>query len=54
MVWDTAGQEEFDAVTRLYYRGERALNPDPEPQPLLPLPLWAHHAYERSRQYSRI
>ena len=21
MVWDTAGQEEFDAVTRTYYRG---------------------------------
>lgn len=22
MVWDTAGQEEFDAMTRTYYRGE--------------------------------
>ena len=21
MVWDTAGQEEFDAMTRTYYRG---------------------------------
>lgn len=21
MVWDTAGQEEFDAITRTYYRG---------------------------------
>ena len=21
MVWDTAGQEEFDAITRAYYRG---------------------------------
>ena len=21
MVWDTAGQEEFDALTRAYYRG---------------------------------
>ena len=24
MVWDTAGQEEFDAVTRAYYRGAGA------------------------------
>lgn len=22
MVWDTAGQEEFDSITRTYYRGE--------------------------------
>ena len=21
MVWDTAGQEEFDSITRTYYRG---------------------------------
>ena len=21
MVWDTAGQEEFDTITRTYYRG---------------------------------
>ena len=21
MVWDTAGQEEFDAITKAYYRG---------------------------------
>ncbi|KAF4520300.1 hypothetical protein B566_EDAN004359 [Ephemera danica] len=24
MVWDTAGQEEFDAITRAYYRGAQA------------------------------
>ena len=23
MVWDTAGQEEFDTITRAYYRRER-------------------------------
>ena len=22
MLWDTAGQEEFDAITKSYYRGE--------------------------------
>ena len=22
MVWDTAGQEEFDSITRTYYRGD--------------------------------
>ncbi len=22
MLWDTAGQEEFDAITKAYYRGE--------------------------------
>lgn len=21
MIWDTAGQEEFDAITKAYYRG---------------------------------
>ena len=25
MVWDTAGQEEFDAITRAYYRGQTHL-----------------------------
>lgn len=25
MVWDTAGQEEFDAITRTYYRGDDML-----------------------------
>lgn len=24
LVWDTAGQEEFDAITKAYYRGGRA------------------------------
>ena len=24
MLWDTAGQEEFDAITRSYYRGAHA------------------------------
>ena len=24
MVWDTAGQEEFDTITRAYYRGAKA------------------------------
>lgn len=24
MLWDTAGQEEFDAITKAYYRGETA------------------------------
>lgn len=24
MLWDTAGQEEFDAITRTYYRGANA------------------------------
>ena len=24
MVWDTAGQEEFDSITRTYYRGTDA------------------------------
>ena len=23
MLWDTAGQEEFDAITKSYYRGEK-------------------------------
>ena len=22
MLWDTAGQEEFDAITKAYYRGK--------------------------------
>ena len=22
MIWDTAGQEEFDSITKAYYRGE--------------------------------
>lgn len=25
MVWDTAGQEEFDSITRTYFRGNRTL-----------------------------
>ncbi len=25
MLWDTAGQEEFDAITKAYYRGEYVL-----------------------------
>ena len=25
MLWDTAGQEEFDAITKAYYRGNRLL-----------------------------
>lgn len=24
MLWDTAGQEEFDAITKAYYRGAHA------------------------------
>lgn len=24
MLWDTAGQEEFDAITKAYYRGKIA------------------------------
>jgi Ras-related protein Rab-23 len=24
MLWDTAGQEEFDCITRAYYRGAQA------------------------------
>lgn len=24
MLWDTAGQEEFDAITKSYYRGAQA------------------------------
>lgn len=27
MLWDTAGQEEFDAITKAYYRGEMAEAP---------------------------
>jgi len=29
MLWDTAGQEEFDAITKAYYRGKLfvAINP---------------------------
>lgn len=27
MLWDTAGQEEFDAITKAYYRGEAAAAP---------------------------
>eukprot|EP00959_Pyramimonas_sp_CCMP1952_P460827 9480532-Pyramimonas_sp.AAC.2 len=26
MLWDTAGQEEFDSMTRTYYRGEAFLS----------------------------
>lgn len=29
MLWDTAGQEEFDAITKAYYRGKT-----PTPPPL--------------------
>lgn len=25
MLWDTAGQEEFDAITKAYYRGENTM-----------------------------
>ena len=25
MLWDTAGQEEFDAITKAYYRGKKSL-----------------------------
>lgn len=25
MLWDTAGQEEFDAITKAYYRGKSSL-----------------------------
>lgn len=25
MLWDTAGQEEFDAITKAYYRGKTPL-----------------------------
>lgn len=28
MLWDTAGQEEFDAITKAYYRGETTSSPD--------------------------
>lgn len=27
MLWDTAGQEEFDAITKAYYRGKTPLLP---------------------------
>ena len=34
MVWDTAGQEEFDSITRTYYRGENCrLAQDVQPVP---------------------
>lgn len=45
MLWDTAGQEEFDAITKAYYRGKasplgtnitqlpRAADPSPSPPP---------------------
>ena len=26
MLWDTAGQEEFDAITKAYYRGAQVTN----------------------------
>ena len=26
MLWDTAGQEEFDAITKAYYRGKCLLH----------------------------
>jgi GTPase SAR1 family protein len=26
MLWDTAGQEEFDAITKAYYRGQDLSN----------------------------
>lgn len=26
MLWDTAGQEEFDAITKAYYRGQTLVN----------------------------
>lgn len=28
MLWDTAGQEEFDAITKAYYRGILKLDND--------------------------
>lgn len=35
MLWDTAGQEEFDAITKAYYRGETTV------APLAPM-WWVH------------
>lgn len=32
MLWDTAGQEEFDAITKAYYRGKTS-----PPHPTHPL-----------------
>lgn len=29
MLWDTAGQEEFDAITKAYYRGEKGVASPP-------------------------
>ena len=39
MVWDTAGQEEFDAVTRAYYRG--GFPTPPQRKPVLAPPQMA-------------
>lgn len=30
MLWDTAGQEEFDSITRTYYRGKSSFVPGAE------------------------
>lgn len=35
MLWDTAGQEEFDAITKAYYRGKT--------QDLFTYFVWAHY-----------
>ena len=43
MVWDTAGQEEFDAITRTYYRG----NAHALTMTACQSPSGAHHAVLR-------
>ena len=43
MLWDTAGQEEFDAITRAYYRGAHAavvVFSTTDRESLLAVPKW--------------
>lgn len=44
MLWDTAGQEEFDAITKAYYRGKTGTG--------VTLLLWASDPADRHRMFA--